>query len=105
MPKDQEVLKSVCLIPLRDMVVVIPDEPERLTAGGIHLPDDALDRIQTGTVVRTGPGTRVEGQKETHKIPLRDGDRILFNQFGVTDGKTYLGFILLHESDILAIIK
>ena len=97
--------EHITLVPLRDMVVVLPDEPDKQTAGGLFLPDDALERIQTGTVLSTGPGEWIEGKDTTRKIPLREGDRILFNQFGVTDGKTYGKYVLLHESDVLAIIK
>ena len=84
----------------------LPDEPEKQTSGGLYLPDTSQDRVQTGTVNKIGPGSLVEGTSSTtRKIPLREGDRILFNQFGMTDGKTYGKFILLYESDILAIIK
>ncbi len=45
---------------LGDRILVLPDEAKKATSGGILLPDTAVDRPKTGTVVAVGPGARRE---------------------------------------------
>ena len=42
--------------PLDDRLVVLPDDPEEVTAGGIVLADSAQQKPQRGKVIATGPG-------------------------------------------------
>lgn len=93
------------LQPLGDRVVVKPSEGEEKTKSGILIPDTAKEKPSEGEVVAIGSGNRDESGK---KIPLevKVGDKVLYSKYGGTEvkveGKEYL---ILRESDILAIVK
>ena len=93
------------LKPLGDRVVVKPGESEEKTKSGIVIPDTAKEKPQEGEVVAVGSGKVDESGK---KIPLevKKGDKVLYSKYGGTEvkveGKEYL---ILRESDILAIVK
>ncbi|MDO8886006.1 co-chaperone GroES [Candidatus Oleimmundimicrobium sp.] len=93
------------LQPLGDRVVVKPDKGEEKTKSGIVIPDTAKEKPQEGEIVAVGSGNRDESGK---KIPLevKKGDKVLYSKYGGTEtkveGKEYL---ILRESDILAIVK
>jgi chaperonin GroES len=90
--------------PLHDRVLVRRLEQEARSAGGIIIPDTALEKPMEGEVVATGNGTRTE-DGTTIPLEVKAGDRILFGKFSGTevklDGKEML---ILRESDIMAII-
>ena len=93
------------LKPLGNRVVVEPLEQEEVTASGIVLPETAKEKPQKGTVLAVGPGDRDDkGNRIAMDVALND--TVLFAKYGGTeikiDGKKYL---ILRESDILAIVK
>ena len=49
--------------PLHDRVVVERIDPEAKTAGGIIIPDTAMEKPQQGRVVGVGPGGRDESSR------------------------------------------
>src|SRR5271166_4121772 len=50
--------------PLDDRIVILPDEPESETTGGILLPAAAQELTMRGTVVAAGPGKTLDnGQR------------------------------------------
>ena len=83
------------LTPLFDRLLVRRLEAETTTAGGIVLPDQAVEKPQQGTVVAKGPGTK----------HVQAGDRVLFSKFVGTevdvDGEALL---VMYEQDVLAIV-
>lgn len=95
---------AVNLKPLGSRLVVEPVEQEDVTSGGIFLPETAKEKPQKGVVISVGPGDRDEDGK---RIPMDVAvkDMVLFNKYSGTEikieGKKYL---ILKESDILAII-
>ncbi|HEX4909123.1 MAG TPA: co-chaperone GroES, partial [Permianibacter sp.] len=48
------------LRPLHDRVVVRRLEEERMSAGGIVIPDNATEKPSKGEVVAVGPGKRLD---------------------------------------------
>jgi chaperonin GroES len=90
--------------PLSDRVVVEPLEAEEKTSGGIYLPDTAKEKPQMGKIIALGPG-KVSDSGEKIKMQVKKGDKILYGKYSGTEvqfaGKDY---IIMHESDILAII-
>eukprot|EP01083_Nonionella_stella_P126043 381319_1 len=70
------------LIPLADRVLVKRIVAEAKTAGGILLPDAALNTKQNeGTVVAVGPGARSpEGQ--IFPVNVNVGDKVLLPEYG-----------------------
>ncbi len=91
--------------PLGDRVIVEPQAPEQTTKSGIVLPDTAKEKPQSGTVIAVGPGkTTDEGKVLAPTVKI--GDVVIYAKYGGTelksDGKEYL---IIRESDILAIKK
>ncbi|HEY6901664.1 MAG TPA: co-chaperone GroES [Puia sp.] len=87
------------LKPLHDRVIIKPAAAEEKTAGGIIIPDTAKEKPQRGTVVAAGPG------KKDEPVTVKEGDTVLYGKYSGTeikiDGQDLL---ILHESDILAIV-
>jgi chaperonin GroES len=92
------------LKPLGDRVVVEPQEQEQMTASGLVLPETAKEKPQQGTILASGPGRRDDDGKYI-VMDVAVGDTVLYAKYAGTeiklDGKKYL---ILKESDILAIV-
>ena len=90
--------------PLDDRVLVKQSEAEETTAGGIVLPDSAQEKPQRGKVIATGPGKLLDSG-ERGSLSVKKGDEVFYGKYAGSevevDGKTY---VILRESDILAII-
>jgi len=93
------------LQPLGDRVVVRRDESEEMTAGGLYLPDSAKNKPARGTVVSIGDGRMLDDGTRSD-FTVKEGDHVLFLSYAGEDFK--FGddeFLLMRESDILAIIN
>lgn len=86
--------------PLADRLVVKQVAAETKTAGGLIIPDTAVEKTQIATVEEVGPGT------EKDKMTVKVGDKILFDKYTGTnikvDGEDYL---ILKIADVLAIVE
>jgi chaperonin GroES len=92
--------------PLSNHLFLEPLEEEKITKGGIVLPDTAeKEKPMQGKVVAVGPGKRNE-KGELAPMSVSVGDRVLFKKYGPDevelDGKKYL---VGDEDDILAILE
>ncbi len=93
------------LQPLGDRVVVRRDESEEKTAGGLYLPDTAKNKPSRGVVVSVGDGKMLDDGTRA-KFTVQEGDRVLFLSYAGEDFKFGdCEFLLMRESDILAIIS
>jgi chaperonin GroES len=91
--------------PLNDRVLVIREEEEQKSAGGIIIPDTAKEKPQRGNVIAAGPGKMGEDGK---RVPLevKEGDRILFAKYAGTDIKLDgVEHVFMKEDDILSIVE
>ena len=93
------------LKPLGDRIVIELLEAEEKTASGIVLPDTAKEKPQEGKVIAVGSGRILDsGERVAPEVEV--GDRVIFAKYAGTevkyDGKDYL---ILRESDILAVVK
>ncbi|MFO7260432.1 MAG: co-chaperone GroES [bacterium] len=91
--------------PLADRVVVKPLEETEQMKGGLYIPDTAKEKPQQGEVVAVGPGKLTEDGKRIAP-ELKEGDRVLYGKYSgteVTVGDEQ--YLILRESDVLAIIK
>ena len=93
------------LKPLADRVVIEPLEDEAATSpGGIIIPDTAKEKPQAGKIVAAGPG-RTTDSGELVKLEVKKGDKVVYSKYAGTEyssgGTEYL---ILRESDILAVI-
>jgi len=91
--------------PLADRVLIKALEQSEVKKGGIIIPDTAKEKPMQGEIIAVGPGrTTDDGQKVNMEVKI--GDKILYGKYSGTevtiDNQEYL---IMRESDILAIIK
>ncbi|MCK1999216.1 chaperonin GroES [Paenisporosarcina quisquiliarum] len=92
------------LRPLGDRIVIELIEAEEKTASGIVLPDSAKEKPQEGNVVATGTGRVLENGTRV-ELDVKEGDRIIFSKYSGTEVKYENNdYLILRESDVLAII-
>ncbi|ARD06450.1 co-chaperone GroES [Lactobacillus amylolyticus] len=93
------------LEPIGDRVIVKVKEEEEKTVGGIVLASNAKEKPTEGEVVAVGNGAYAENGE---KLPMtvKKGDVVLYDKYSGTNVK-YEGekYLVLHERDILAIVK
>ena len=83
--------------------VMVSIKEEKITKGGIIIPDTVKEKPTKGSVVAVGPGIYQNGIL----IPttVKEGEEIIFNKFAGAeieiDGHKYL---VLRESDITAVL-
>jgi chaperonin GroES len=91
--------------PLDDRIVVEPIEADKVTKGGIVLPDSAKEKPVKGKVIATGPGRLLDTGKRV-EVAVKKGDVVVYARYGGTeveiDGKDY---VILRESDLLAKVQ
>ncbi len=93
------------LKPLGDRLIVEPIEAEEVTASGIVLPETAKEKPQQGKVLAVGPGRRDE-DGERIEMDVKEDDTVLYAKYAGTEVK--IGdkkYLILKESDILAIVE
>ena len=93
---------NISIRPLHDRVVIERID-ERITSGGILIPDSSGDKPQRGIVKAVGKGKLENGL--FIKLEVCVGDEVLFGKYSGTDvqvsGKQYL---IMKEDDIMGII-
>jgi chaperonin GroES len=92
--------------PLSNHVFLEPFEEEKVSKGGIVLPDNAeKEKPMKGKVLAVGPG-KMNDKGDVRPVAVKVGDTVLFKKYGPDeiemDGKKYL---VGDEDDILAIIE
>ncbi|MDY6893405.1 MAG: co-chaperone GroES [Chloroflexota bacterium] len=94
---------AINLRPLADRVIVKPIVKEEVTKGGILLPDTAKERPQEGEVVAVGPG-KIGDDGKRIEMEIKKGDKVIFAKYAGTEWKHDNDeYIILRESDILAV--
>ena len=90
--------------PLHDRLLVRRIEEKETVKGGIIIPDTAKEKPQEGEVIAVGNGKVLDNGT---KVPMdvKVGDKVLFGKYSGNDikidGQEYL---ILHESDVLAVV-
>ena len=91
--------------PMDDRVLVKQSEAETKTAGGIVLPDSAQEKPQRGKVVACGPGKLLDNGKRG-EMCVKKGDKIIYSKYGGSEVEVDQdSYVILRESDILAIVE
>jgi chaperonin GroES len=91
--------------PLADRVVIkVLDDAEQ-KRGGLYIPDTAKEKPSQGEVVAVGPG-RISDDGARLDMDVKVGSRVLYGKYSGTD-VTLDGeeFLILRESDVLAVIR
>ncbi len=91
--------------PLHDRIVIKRMEEEKVSAGGIVIPDSAKEKPIKGQVIAVGEGKPLDnGQVRAPKV--KAGDKVLFGKYSGTEVKIDGEELLIaREDDILAIIN
>jgi chaperonin GroES len=89
------------MIPLGNKVLVQGDEKLTVTKGGIHLPDNAAETPQTGTVLAVGSGRLLDNGKRAG-VEVKVGDRVKYKRYAGYEVNENERLLLLTEEDILA---
>ena len=91
--------------PLHDRVIVKRMEEERISAGGIVIPDSATEKPVRGQVIAAGNGKILENGN-VRPIAVKAGDKVLFGEYSGTevkvDGEELL---VMREEDIMGVIE
>ncbi len=91
--------------PLRDKVILKPEEPKESKVGSLYIPDTAQEKKNIGIVTAIGPGKR---DKDGKLIPMdvKEKDRVIYSKYAGTEieiGSEKL--IILDQDDIIGVIE
>ncbi|GAB3028931.1 MULTISPECIES: co-chaperone GroES [Oleiagrimonas] len=93
------------LRPLHDRVIVKRLEEEKVSAGGIVIPDSATEKPIRGEVLAAGEGKILDDGK-VRPMAVKVGDKVLFGKYSGTEVKVEGDELLvLREDDIVAVIE
>jgi chaperonin GroES len=93
------------LRPLHDRVIVKRVEEERMSAGGIVIPDSATEKPIRGEVLAAGNGKILENG-EKRALDVKVGDKVLFGKYSGTEVKVEgEELLVMREEDIMAVIE
>ena len=89
--------------PLADRVLVKQEEAAEVKKSGIIIPYTAKEKPQQGEVIEVGPGRTEDGK--VVPMEVKKGDKILYGKYSGTEVTVDdEEFVIMRESDILAII-
>ena len=91
--------------PLHDRVVIKRMEEEKLSAGGIVIPDSATEKPIKGEVIAVGTGKVLDnGQVRAPQVKV--GDKVLFGKYSGTEVKVDgQELLVMREEDVMAVIE
>lgn len=90
--------------PLADRVLIKPLEADEMKKGGIIIPDTAKEKPQEGEIVEVGPGRMTDDGKQI-PMEVRKGNKVLYGKYSGTEVTVDdVEYLIMRESDILAII-
>lgn len=91
--------------PLHDRVIIKRLEEERVSAGGIVIPDTATEKPIRGEVIAVGNGKILEDGK-VRPIAVKAGDKVLFGKYSGTEVKVDgVEYLVMREEDIMGVIE
>ena len=90
--------------PLHDRVLIEVLDSEEKTAGGIIIPDTAKEKPQQGEIVAAGPGRTTDDGKLVD-LPVKVGQSVIYSKYAGTEySEGGVDYLIVRESDILAIV-
>ena len=91
--------------PLHDRVIVRRMEEERMSAGGIVIPDSATEKPVQGEIQAVGNGKKLDNG-EVRPLDVKVGDKVLFGKYSGTEVK--IGgeeLLVMREEDIMGVVE
>lgn len=93
------------LRPLHDRLIIKRMEEERMSAGGIVIPDSATEKPSRGEVIAAGNG-KVGENGQAQPLDVKVGDKVLFGKYSGTEVKVDgEDLLVMREEDIMAVIE
>ena len=93
------------LRPLHDRVIVKRMEEERMSSGGIVIPDSATEKPIRGEVLAVGNG-KILDNGEKRALDINVGDIVLFGKYSGTEVKVEgEELLVMREEDIMAVVE
>ena len=90
--------------PLYDRVVIKRMEEEKISAGGIVIPDSAAEKPIKGEVVAAGAG-KIQEDGKVRPMAVKVGDKVLFGKYSGTEVKVDgQELLVMREEDLMAVI-
>ena len=90
--------------PLHDRVIVRREEEERMSSGGIVIPDTATEKPIRGEIVATGNGKRLD-DGSVRPLDVKAGDKVLFGKYSGTEVKVDgEDLLVMREDDLMAVV-
>ncbi len=91
--------------PLHDRVVIKRVEEERMSAGGIVIPDSATEKPDRGEIIAAGNG-KITDSGDVRAMDVKVGDVVLFGKYSGTTIKVNDDELLvMKEDDIIAVVE
>ncbi|NJR43964.1 co-chaperone GroES [bacterium] len=93
------------LRPLHDRVIVKRMEEEKVSAGGIVIPDSATEKPIKGEIIAVGAGKILENGN-VRALAVKAGDKVMFGKYSGTEVKVDgQELLVMREEDLIAIIE
>jgi chaperonin GroES len=91
--------------PLHDRVIIKRMEEERMSAGGIVIPDTATEKPIKGEVIAVGQGKILEDGK-VRPLAVKPGDKVLFGKYSGTEVKVEgIEYLVMREEDLMGVLE
>jgi len=91
--------------PLHDRVLIKRVEEERMSAGGIVIPDSATEKPDRGEVIAVGNG-KITDSGDVRALDIKVGDTVLFGKYAGTNVKIDDDeYLVMKEDDVIAVIE
>lgn len=91
--------------PLYDRVVIQRCEEDKITPGGIVIPDSAAEKPIKGKVVAVGKGKMLDNGNLC-PLEVQVGDQVLYGKYAGSEIKVDdKKFLVMRENDIMAVIE
>lgn len=82
--------------PIKELIVVQPDQELEKTKSGIYIPEQAKEKQQKGTVISVGGQVR----------EIKPGDKILFGKYSGSEVEVNgVLYLIFREDDVLGVLK
>ena len=91
--------------PLHDRLVVRRMEEERMSSGGIVIPDSATEKPAQGEVLAVGNG-KILDNGEVRPLDVKVGEKVLFGKYSGSEIK--IGgedLLVMREEDIMGVVE
>lgn len=91
--------------PLQDRILVERIEDDKISKGGIIIPETSKEKPMEGIVISVGSEYK-DKNGNLISTSLKKGDKILFTKWGGTEVKiNNKEYLVMKESDVLGILK